>query len=302
MRVLVVGWSSVLHGEATAGDVLSMQAVADELTAAGVDHELAWSAVMCPPGGLRLTDADPARYTHLVFVCGPLHGEVPVALQERFAHCRRIAVDVTVIDQHSPAVTGFDVLIARDASGSNPRRDLAARTVQNSVPVIGVYLTEGQGEYGEHRRHAPVRTIIQDYCTTCTFSLVPLDTRLDPRDWRLASTPAQVESLLARLDAVITMRLHGLVLALKVGVPAVAVDPVVGGGKVSAQAAAWDWPAVVSAERLDPATLHRNLQWCLSEEGRCAAAAARAAAPSAGDGQLRELVAALGVESTGSIC
>jgi len=74
VRILVVGWSSVLHGEATAGDVLSMDAVATALVGAGADHDMAWSAVMCPPGGLQLMDADPLRYTHLVFVCGPLAG------------------------------------------------------------------------------------------------------------------------------------------------------------------------------------------------------------------------------------
>lgn len=90
MRALVVGWSSVLHGEATAGDVLSMQAVAGALAAHRIEHELAWSAVMCPPGRLRLDDADPSRYTHLLWVCGPLTGAAPAALHARFAHCRPV--------------------------------------------------------------------------------------------------------------------------------------------------------------------------------------------------------------------
>jgi len=297
VRILVVGWSSVLHGEATAGDVLSMDAVATALVGAGADHDMAWSAVMCPPGGLQLMDADPLRYTHLVFVCGPLSGDIPAQLHQRFAHCRRIAVDVTVIDQHSPAVTGFHVVIPRDVAGVPPRRDLAARRIQSSVPVIGVYLTDGQGEYGERRRHAAVSTTIQDYLTDSDAAAVLLDTRLDPRDWRLATRPAQVESLLGRLDGVITMRLHGLVLALKNGVPAVAVDPIVGGGKVLAQAAAWGWPAVMTADRFDAETLHHHLQWCLSEDGRRAAAATRAEAPSAGDDQLSELITALGARA-----
>jgi polysaccharide pyruvyl transferase WcaK-like protein len=45
--------------------------------------------------------------------------------------------------------------------------------------------------------------------------------------------------VISRLDLVITMRMHGLVLALKHGVPALAVDPVAGGAKVTAQAQAW---------------------------------------------------------------
>ena len=35
-RVLIVGWPSFIHGEATAGDVLAMEAVAAELDWAGV--------------------------------------------------------------------------------------------------------------------------------------------------------------------------------------------------------------------------------------------------------------------------
>jgi Polysaccharide pyruvyl transferase len=38
--------------------------------------------------------------------------------------------------------------------------------------------------------------------------------------------------IVGRLDFVVTMRLHGLVLALKHGVPALAVDPVADGAAV----------------------------------------------------------------------
>ena len=72
-----------------------------------------------------------------------------------------------------------------------------------------------------------------------------LETRLDVRDWRLCATPAQLESVLSRLDLVVTDRLHGMVLALRAGVPALAVDPVEGGAKVTAQARACGWPALV---------------------------------------------------------
>lgn len=124
---------------------------------------------------------------------------------------------------------------------------------------------------------------------------LPLDTRLDPRDWRLPATAAQVGSVIARLDAVVSMRMHGLVLALRAGVSVLAVDPVAGGGKVSAQARAWDWPAVLAAEETDPARLNGLLRWCLSDAGRDAAGARAALAPSGG-GQLEELVGLLADE------
>ena len=91
MRVLVTGWSSFQDGEATGGDVLSMETVRDSLVEAGIAVDVAWS-----PGlradGLRLEGTDPNAYTHLLFVCGPAHGLQVRQLHERFAHCRRVAV------------------------------------------------------------------------------------------------------------------------------------------------------------------------------------------------------------------
>jgi polysaccharide pyruvyl transferase WcaK-like protein len=51
--------------------------------------------------------------------------------------------------------------------------------------------------------------------------------------------------VIARADVVVTTRLHGLVLALKQGVPVLAVDPVAGGARVATQAAAWGWPVLL---------------------------------------------------------
>lgn len=291
-RVLVTGWSGVLHGEATAGDVLAMQAVADALTAAGTACETGWSAVMCPPGGLRLTDADPADFTHLVWACGPLHGAPVTETADRFAGCRRIAVGVSVLDPADAAVDAFHVVIARDSVGTGGLPDLAARPVVGSVPVVAVFLTHGQQEYGTRRRHDDVSGALGRWLGSRDLARLELDTRLDPRDWRLAATPRQVESVLRRVDAVVTTRLHGLVLALKNGVPVVVVDPVLGGAKVTAQARAWDWP-VLGAESVDPASLDAALAAALSAPGRAAAARASVSALSAGAGQLDALLAAL---------
>lgn len=293
MRTLVVGWSSVLHGEATAGDVLAMDAVAEALDAAGIRYDVAWSAVMCPPGGLRLDDADPGRYTHLVFVCGPATGRSIAELHERFAHCRRIAVGVSVLDPGDPVTSGFHRVIARDRPGALARRDLAARPAPQAVPVLGVYLTSGQHEYGARRRHETVRAGLEEWLGGLDAARLPLETRLDPRDWRLPATAAQVGSVISRLDAVVSMRMHGLVLALRAGVPVLAVDPVAGGGKVTAQARAWDWPAVVGAEELGPGRLGEQLRWCLSAAGRKAAEARSVKDPSGAE-QLHDLVRELG--------
>lgn len=287
MRILVVGWSSVLHGEATAGDVLAMAAVSERLAAEGLAHDVAWSRVMCPPGGLLLEEADPAAYTHVVFTCGPLRGEPVQELRQRFAACRFVTVDVTVFPD-DPLTAMTDRIIARDGPGVPARRDLAALVPTPSVPVVAVFLTEGQQEYAARRRHGAVTGLLQDWLGQVNAARLALDTRLDPRDWRLARTPAEVAAVIARADVVITMRMHALVLGLVAGTPVLAIDPVAGGDKVSAQARAWEWPAVVTPETMTRDALDHWWQWCLSESGRCAATEAAGRTPD--EQQLDELV------------
>jgi hypothetical protein len=293
MLILLTGWPSFLHGEATAGDVLSMDRVQQALQTAGLPVEVAWSPVF-RPSALHLADADPERYTHLVFVCGPAHGSQVRWLHSRFPHCRRVAVGVTVVDPADPAVTGFHQVLARDCGAGTPspqcRRDVSSAAPAGDGPVVGVVFAAAQPEYGKSGRHAEVHERLTDWLTGQDCTCLPVDTRLDRRDWQHATTPGQLDSLLARLDAVVTTRLHGMVLALRLGVPALAVDPVAGAGKVSAQACAWRWPALVSAEDALGGTTELDCwwDWCLSAQGR--AAAAESAAVAAAD---EELVSAM---------
>ncbi|WP_280418006.1 polysaccharide pyruvyl transferase family protein [Nocardia carnea] len=267
MRVLVTGWSSFVHGEATAGDVLSMRRVGETLAGAGIPYETAWSPGF-RPDALHLDDADSGRYSHLVFVCGPAHGEQVRTLHERYAGCRRIAVGVSVLDPADAAVTGFHRVLARDDPGT-ARPDMSVSAITGTVPVIGVVFAPGQAEYGSARRHDSVHEALERWLGGLDCARLPLDTRLAGDDWRQCRTPDQLASVFARLDAVVTTRLHGLVFALRAGVPVLAVDPVAGGGKVTAQAAALGWPALITAEQaLDTGVVDHWWQWCLSAAGR----------------------------------
>jgi hypothetical protein len=295
MRVLLTGWFSFLHGEATAGDVLAMEAVRLALESAAFDYDVAWSPVF-RPGGLRLEDAAPQRYTHLVFVCGPVRGEQIVALHTRYAACRRIAVGVTVIDRADREYAGFDVVLARDGGRAPPIRDLAAALAwppaSQRVPVTGIVLALGQGEYGMRRRHETVARHLTEWVGGKDCARIPLETRLDLCDWRLCATAGQFAALVSRLDLVITTRLHGLALALRAGIPALTVDPVAGGGKVTDQARAWRWPAIISAQDAgDRDRLDAQWDWCLSAAGKRAAAAAADTGYEQGRMVLAELIA-----------
>ena len=78
----------------------------------------------------------------------------------------------------------------------------------------------------------------------------------------------EIESLIARMDAVLTTRLHGLALAVKNGVPVLAIDPVHGGAKISRQAETIGWPVVFAAEAMDDQKLRDALEYCLSGAAR----------------------------------
>lgn len=302
-RVLVTGWPSLPDGEATAGDVLAMDAVAGGLAAVGIPRDLAWSPVL-RPSGLTLDAADAARYSHLVFACGPLAGPGVAALHEQFRDCRRIAAGVSVPDPADPAAAGFDLVLPRDGPGVPPTGDLAAAALNpapgglpgpaRDVPVAGVIMVARQAEYGGRAEHEHVAASLDGWLRGCGCARIPLDTRLDPRDWRLCGTPDEFTVIVSRLDLVVTMRLHGLVLALSRGVPVLAVDPVAGGAKVSAQARAWGWPALLEPGPdggVDVGDLSRWRDWCLSPDGRAAAARAAASPPAT---PLPDLLAALG--------
>ena len=139
------------------------------------------------------------------------------------------------------------------------------------------------------RRHEAVTERLTRWVGAQNCGPVVLETRLDSGDWRLCGTADAMVSVLTRLDVIVTTRLHGLVLGLRTGIPVLAVDPVAGGGKVTAQGGVWDWPVLTAEETGDHERMDALWRWCLSSAGRRAAAQA-----SHGDSSLaRELVAAL---------
>ncbi|QBI55214.1 polysaccharide pyruvyl transferase family protein [Streptomonospora litoralis] len=289
MRALVTGWFGFLHGEATAGDAGAAAAVSAALREAGIAHDVGRSPNTRIDGPV-LDDVSPDDYDHLVFVCGPAHGRQVRELHARFARCRRIAVGVSVVDPADEAVRGFHTVVPRDGATHAPLPDLAvASPYAPEVPVVGVTQAPGQPEYGDRGDHAEVHAELARWLTTKDCARVPLDTRLDTSDPEHCATYTQFDALVRRVDLVVTTRLHGLALALRNGVPAVAVDPVVGGAKVSAQAYALGWPAVVAADEENRGSLgfHARLDalwdWCRSPAARTrtgwAAAIARGRSP-----------------------
>jgi hypothetical protein len=91
-RVLVAGWYSWPAAAATAGDLLARDVACMWLERAGREYDVANAS---PFGsGVDWRELDPAGYSDLVFVCGPVgpRYSAPEQLLRRFAGSRHIGL------------------------------------------------------------------------------------------------------------------------------------------------------------------------------------------------------------------
>lgn len=261
-RALIAGWFSFPGCNATAGDVMACDVLSRWLGEAGLPHDVARCESIGP--ALDWQRLDPDRYTHLFFVCGPFRDR-PMSrdLLERFAHCRHIGINLSMIerlDDFNP----FDLLYERDSDRTR-RPDLVFAAEANLVPVVGCLLVHKQREYGDRGRHAQVHATIRKVLAELGVACVPIDTSLEENPTGL-HTLEQVNAVIARVDLVVSTRMHGLVMALRNGVPAVAVDAISGGAKVLSQARSVDWPIVTTADDLSEPWLKDAVQRCLDPQ------------------------------------
>jgi hypothetical protein len=268
--VLVSGWFSFEQMGASAGDLFARDVVCDWLRE--IDREV--DVALAPPfeGGVDWQAVDPAVYSHVVFVCGPIGNGPPVdEFLLRFASCRMVGVNLTML-QPLEEWNPFELLLERDSSRT-ARPDLVFLSEVPRVPVVGLVLIDAQPEYQRDRRES-ADEVIAAFIASREMAVVRIDTRLDENRTGLR-TAAEIESLIARMDLVITTRLHGTVLSIKNGVPVIAIDAVEGGAKITRQVRTLDWPVFIRAEELDIDSLARAFDFCLTPEARATAAACR---------------------------
>lgn len=275
-KALVAGWFSFEQMGASAGDLMARDLACDWLRRAGCPYEVALASPF--EGGVDWAKVDPHDYSPVIFVCGPFGNGWPVTdFLRHFSGCRMIGLNLSMldpIDQWNP----FDRLWERDSS-LTARPDMAFLSTQPRVPIVGLVLIDSQPEYKERDSHHRANEALRRLATEHGAAAVNIDTRLDSNATGLGSA-GQIESLIARMDAILTTRLHGTVLAIKNGVPALAVDSVVGGGKIRRQAEAIGWPCILAIETVTDRALQDAFRYCMTAEARTTAkeCAARARA------------------------
>lgn len=267
LRALVVGHFS------TVGDIEVLNQVEKHLVASAVPYDL---APYLPDigrnmeGSVRIPEVDAERYSHLFVVCGPFYRPYLDRYSfdlSRFSHCVRVGVNLTMIDPLKDW-NPFHVLLGRD-SDQWQRPDVGFLEQIGKVPVAGICLVRRQREYGERQGHDRAGDFLRRAARRAGLATIELDTEWPvARNRSAIASPAQFESICARLDLMLTTRLHGTVLALKNGVPAVVIDPIVGGGKISRQAKAIGWPEVYSIENITDEILDAALKRCLGPSKR----------------------------------
>lgn len=263
-RALVAGEFSLDNQGATAADLRAAELVRGWLLDAGVRCEVALGEPF--EGGVRWDSVRPSRYDTVFVVCGPIDQGLPIAdLLERFAGRQLVGVNVTAL-QRPESWNPWSTLLPRDGSGVETTPDLTFAATPGQAPVVARVQVQVEDEYEDAARdfvHSSFDRLLADR----DAAVISVDTRVDGNAGGLR-TAAQVESLIAKADVVLTTRVDGLVLALRAGVPAVAIDPVPGGGKLIAQVRTLEWPHAQIVDELDEASLTRAFEACLGPGAR----------------------------------
>ncbi|MBV0891235.1 polysaccharide pyruvyl transferase family protein [Paracoccus sp. Z118] len=274
-RALVAGHFS------TVGDIEVLRHVESRLHRLEVPFDVApytLDLLGFDPSWVEASTLDPAAFTHLIVVCGPYGPDYPVKyphIFDRFRHCTHVGINLTMVAPLADC-NPFDALLERD-SDRTVRPDLSFLLDVPKVPVVGLCLARSQREYGARQLHDQAESRLRALLRRAGAAVVELDTTV-PRSANRTGigTPAEFESVCARLDALVTTRLHGTVLALKNGVPVLAVDAIAGRDKVTRQAELLGWPEIHALDSISDADLDLALARCMdpSATGRASACAA----------------------------
>ena len=262
-RILISGWFSFDLLNNTAGDLLAKQSAIMWATQAGFTCEVAVAKPLAP-NEVATDTVDPNRYDSVVFVCGPLIALYIVPFIQKFAGIKRIALNVSIMAT-TDLSHEFDVIIPRD-SPETTHPDISLVSHSTPVPVIGLIYAGQQTEY-PNQQHDAVEAMVAAVVKKVGAAIIRIDTRLPHNEYSLSSI-AQIESVIRHVDAIITTRLHGAVLSLRNGIPAIAIDSVPGGAKVLKQMQVLDWPLAYAVDTLDEEQLERAIGTALTKQSK----------------------------------
>jgi hypothetical protein len=269
---VLVAWYGAFAGHGTIGDLLSLESVVARLVAEGWRVAHASAAGLVIPGATRVQwdEVDPRRFAAVLFVCGPIiagHPETE-ALFSRFRGRPLGGVGVSLFGPGHPMhADPFTTVFARQGRAKRyedvaliaplpvlPERDRAGQEF-----VIGLALRGSQEEYGaDHCLWDQAERLARAAADHLLRSAGGRVETIENHLARAGLSATDIEARYAGCDLVITTRFHGAMLAVRHGVPFVALDQIRGGGKVAPLLAARGWPHVLRVDRATEGDVARS--------------------------------------------
>ncbi|WP_112321687.1 hypothetical protein [Oceanibium sediminis] len=234
----------------TIGDLMAVYNVAKKVVAEYDEVDILW-----PHGGLaeltphcvnpKQAERRAHSYTTLIFVCGPL-GNGLLPFFERFWHCKRIAVAVSILEGNPPERlvhawyardskdgVGFDLALA-DIGYPHFVAPLAARREGRANMCMVGLQNEYGGRCGNQLVDKYVREAMHGKRRKWVNTLLDLDRAI----------PESTELDLQGSEFMITTRLHGSLLSIFHKVPLVTFDQIRDGAKVTRVLGLLDQPVL----------------------------------------------------------
>lgn len=263
-RRLLLGWYGTFEGHGTVGDLRSLEAAVSHLVARGHAVTHATAAALDIAGAERADwqAVQPESFDAVLFVCGPILRQHPEtgAFFDRFRHRNLAGLGVSLLPpDHFNHLNPFARVFARQglpemfgdiAVTASAAANIAAPMSSTSerrrdAPVIGLALRGVQNEYG-------AENLLADEAAALFAALTDVVARhgdaritmLENHLVRAGVPPDDIERAYARCDLVLTTRFHGAVIAMRQGVPFIALDHIRGGAKVLPLLRDSGWPAV----------------------------------------------------------
>lgn len=265
-KILITNYFSTFGS--TYGDANATDVVTHWLTKNNFEYDILVSDIT-KVKGKTLNQLNLSEYNIIMFICGPCPGKnwfddvLGQEYTKRKKHILKIGIDISIWKDDHP----FDYIIPRDFFEiKNP--DLAFGAKNKKVPVVGVFKVHPQQEYGELQRHHHVNACIDDYLKKIDHVCLKLDTYNHKHSKHSTSNVSQLEALVSKCDYIISTRMHGLVYSLKCNTPVLAIDCIVGGAKVTAQAKAIGWPVIVNGDGITVEDIESGVKTAINNKDK----------------------------------
>lgn len=266
-RAIICGYFSIEKEVNTVGDLMVLSTLTNWLKEINVEYDIISDFLGSEYTVIPLDKVIVDNYDVLIFVCGPIFDYPPlIDFIQKFRSIKRIALNVSVIENSPIIVSMFDTIIPRDSSISTNYDMALEYKINSSVPVIGLILVGPQHEY-LNQRHSKVEEIIGQVLNEINAAVIRIDTKVPYNEYELKNEQ-QIASTIAKMDMVITTRLHGSLLALKEHVPFIAIDPIPKSAKVSRQVNKIGWPYLINVDDLTSDKLIGLVNQALSVEAK----------------------------------